>query len=281
MAGIERLAAALFREQRKRASNPVLQEILDSFIIDEERHAQVAERLAQHYDVRHYRDYHTNPHLLRFAPHFIAAIEHVSAEVANVYVTTGEILLDVALLRSLDDFVDDAMSHRAMELINRDESRHIAIDFHMLEYYCSDRHSRDRGRGRRQTLFARGKQLKTFATMLYHSGPFLRDVFFRPMDMCDPSGKRMFEAFKRVQLVAAKPAVAKLPITRFFRVVQVLFSHPVAGRIVGRLLARLIGIDPRVLPELYNDADKQRAQRMSFDELAQEILDLKYAATPS
>ena len=56
---------------------------------------------------------------------------------ANAYITAGELILDVALLRSLDDYVADEMSHRAMYLINRDESRHIAIDYRMVEYYAS------------------------------------------------------------------------------------------------------------------------------------------------
>ena len=60
-------------------------------------------------------------------------MRHLSPEVANVYITTGELILDVALLRSLDDYVADETTHAAMERINRDESRHIAVDFHMFE----------------------------------------------------------------------------------------------------------------------------------------------------
>ena len=136
MAGIERLAAALFAEQRRRVEDPRLKEIFATFIVDEERHAQVAERLAAFYDVHHYRTYRMNDNLVRFRPYFIDAIRYLSAEIANAYITSGEILLDVALLRSLNDFVDDDMSHQAMDRINRDESRHIAVDFHMVEQYC-------------------------------------------------------------------------------------------------------------------------------------------------
>jgi hypothetical protein len=56
MAGIERMAGALFAEQRRRVDDPVLKEIFTTFVVDEERHAQVAERLANFYDVHHYRD---------------------------------------------------------------------------------------------------------------------------------------------------------------------------------------------------------------------------------
>jgi len=51
---------------------------------------------------------------VHFRPHFLAAIEFLPPEIANGYVTAGELLLDVALLRSLNDYVDDAMSHQAM-----------------------------------------------------------------------------------------------------------------------------------------------------------------------
>ena len=42
------------------------------------------------------------------------------------------------MLRSLNDYVNDEMSDQAMKRINRDESRHIAIDYHMAEHYASD-----------------------------------------------------------------------------------------------------------------------------------------------
>src|SRR5262245_40581490 len=127
MAEIEKLAGALFREERMKTGSATLARIFATFERDETRHSEVAARLARHYDVHRYKEYEANPHLLRFAPRFVEAIRHLSAEIANVYITTGELLLDIALLRSLDDYVDDAMCKQAMELINRDESRHIAV----------------------------------------------------------------------------------------------------------------------------------------------------------
>src|SRR5690348_6529568 len=63
MAGIERLAGALFAEQARRAKDPALRSIFHTFVADEERHARVAERLARHYDVRKLRRYAVDPHL--------------------------------------------------------------------------------------------------------------------------------------------------------------------------------------------------------------------------
>ena len=55
---------------------------------------------------------------------------YLSDDVANVKITVGELILDIALLRSINDHVPTtAMSDQAMRLVNRDESRHIAIDY--------------------------------------------------------------------------------------------------------------------------------------------------------
>jgi hypothetical protein len=236
----------------------------------------VAERLAHFYDVHRYRSYPMNEHLGRFAPYFVDAIRHVSADIANAYITTGEILLDVALLRSLDDFVNDEMSHAAMHLIDRDESRHIAVDFHMVEYYCSAAYREWLARQPPRPLRQRALGAWTFVNMLWRSGPFLRDVFFAPLDLTDPEGKRVHEAFKRIQLIARRDDVATRPFTRFVRGLQVLFNNPVVGRVLGKIIARVVGIDPRFLVELYDEGERRRANRMSLQEIADEVLALKH-----
>ena len=102
MSGIELLAGALFELQRDNARDPTLRAIFESFVVDEERHSRVALLLAKHYDVHRYQRYELNPHLVRFRKHFVEAVRHVAPDVANAYITTGELLLDIALLRSLD-----------------------------------------------------------------------------------------------------------------------------------------------------------------------------------
>ena len=274
MAGIERLAGALFAEQRRKVDNPTLKKIFSTFVADEERHAQVAQHLADHYNVNRFRRYRQSTSLKKFRPHFLAAIRGFSPEIANVYITVGELLLDIALLRSLDDYVDDEMSKQAMVLINQDESRHIAIDFYMIEYYCS-------GKGDAVAV-ASSKRLKQrlgswydFLAMLYYAKPFAVDVFMNPMDVTDPSGRRMLEAFKRAQLISRKTEVAKRPFTRYFRLLQWVFNHEHLGRPLGGVAARMAGLDPRVMRRLYNDREEERVQSMSLAELAQEALAIK------
>jgi len=277
MAGIERLAAALFEEQRRLVEDPTLKKIFSTFVVDEHRHASAAERLAAHYDVHRYRAYEMNPHLVRFTPHFVNAIRFLSAEIANTYITCGELILDVALLRSLNDFVNDGMSEQAMNLINRDESRHIAIDFHMAEYYASEAYARRCASAPARPLRERVKAWWAFANVLYHAAPFFKHVFFEPMDLTDPTGRRLREAFKRMQLLGTKPGLDQRPFVRFLQLLQDGYNHPVVRAFLGRLIVRIIGVEPRVLEILYTEREAHRAHAMSFDEMAEEALLAKYA----
>ncbi len=278
MAAIERLAKSLFEEQRRRTDDPTLKKIFSTFVVDEERHAVAAERLAAHYDVHHYQRYEINAALTRFAPHFVNAVRHFSAEVANIYITTGELLLDVALLRSIDDYVDDDMSHQVMHLINRDESRHIAIDYHMVEYYSSPAYQDWLKTQPRRSLASQARAWGAFGQVLWLAGPFIRGVFIEPMALVDPSGVRLREAFKRAQLLGAKPDVAKRPFTRFVNSLRVLYNNvPGVEPVFGRALSRLAGIPQDFMKDLHTAEEAERAARMTYDELAEEALGAKYA----
>jgi hypothetical protein len=277
MAGIERLAGAMFEEQRRKVEDPVLEQIFASLERDEIRHAHAAQMLADFYDVHHYTHYQMNPALVRFTPHFIKLIRHLSPDIANAYVTSGELILDVALLRSLDDYVGDAMSAEAMERINRDESRHIAVDFHMVEYYCSAAYQdllRDQPK---RPLRERMRAYRALGMVLWNAKPFFRDVFFTPLDITDPSGRRTREAFKRIQLLSRKPDVRARPFMRFMTGAHDVYLHPVGRFVAGRLLERLLGVDPRALDILFTEEDARRAWSMSFDDLATDALGAKFA----
>lgn len=277
MAAIERLAGALFVEQGRRTEDPVLKSIFESFVVDEVRHSHVAQMLADHYDVNKYRIYQVNPHLRRFAPHFVYALRFLSAEFATIYITTGELILDVALLRSLNDYVNDEMCQRVMDLVNRDESRHIAIDFRMVEYYASEEWEQILKTQPPRPLPEQIRAWIAFAAVIRHARPFFREVFFEPMSRTDPSGTRIKEAFKRIQLLGTRPRVAARPFTRWLLAMQRMHNHPVMGPIFGRFVIRLMGINPEVIEQLYSPEEYRRAQTMSMDEMAAEALNLKFA----
>jgi len=278
MAGIERLAKALFAEQQTRTSDPVLQKIFATFVVDEERHAVAAERLAAHYNVHSYRTYSLNESLVKFQPHFLAALKNFSSEVANAYILAGELILDVALLRSINDHVDDAMSHEAMRLINRDESRHIAIDYHMAEYYASDAYQEWLDAQPGKSLSEQGRTATSVVKMLYFAKPFFRDVFQEPMTVVDPDGVRMREAFKRIHLVSRKPGVKRRPFARFLLAMQDAYNRPLLRKVAGPLISRVAGAPGELLMKLYDDDELARAGRMSFDEMAEEALGAKEAS---
>ncbi|MGZ3452630.1 MAG: hypothetical protein ACXWUG_27375 [Polyangiales bacterium] len=275
MAQIERLAGALFREQERKVDDPTLKKIFRTFVVDEERHAQSAERLAKFYDVHHYQKYETNPHLAAFFPRFLETIRYMPPDIANVYITAGELILDVALLRSINDHVSDDMSQRAMDLINRDESRHIAIDYHMVEYYASPEYEKELENQPKLPVAERLRSTASFAQMLWFAGPFIRDVFFRPMEIVDPSGKRMREAFKRIQLLGAKPNVRKRPFSKVMLGLQDLYRIGPIRAVLGPVLERAVGVQGSVLVRLTTDSEEARARAMSFDDLAQEALNAK------
>jgi hypothetical protein len=276
MAGIERLAGALFEQQRKNTKDEVLREIFTTFVKDEVRHAHAAQMLADYYDVHKYRLYQPNAALMRFTPHFINAIRFLPPEIANTYITSGELILDVALLRSISDHVKDGMSDQAMELINRDESRHIAMDFHMVEYYATQEYREQQAKRPKLPLPRRFAAAWAFANVLYHGAPFFRDVFFEPMRRVDPSGKRMRQAFKRIQLIGTKNELKGHPFTRFMTGLQGVYNDHLVARVVfGRIIRRILGVDESLISRLYSDDDVKRTQAMSFDEMAQDALGLK------
>src|SRR5690606_2242452 len=112
--------------------------------------------------------------------------------------------------------------------------------------------------------------------MMYSAGLFLRDVFFAPMELTDPTRRRMIEAFKRLQLLGRREDVQRRPFTRLLRSLQVTFNHPASGPVLGPAIARIVGVDPRVLVELYTKVDERCVRQMTLQQLADEILSLKH-----
>lgn len=276
MSQIERLAGALFVEQERRAKDPTLKEIFATFVVDEMRHAHAAQMLADHYDVHHYKVYRTSDSLAHFFPSFVDAIRHLSDDVANAYITSGELVLDIALLRSINDFVNDPLSAQAMELINRDESRHIAIDYYMVGYYASPEYREKRKQEvPKRTLAEQAAGARAFASMTRWGRPFFRDVFFAPMQRVDPTGKRLREAFKRMQILGSKPGVGDLPLARFWNKMMDLYNHPRTGPRAKDVIASIVGAEPEFMERLTTDEELARAHRLSFEELAEEALEVK------
>ena len=122
---------------------------------------------------------------------------------------------------------------------------------------------------------ARG--MRALMTMMWHARPFLKEVFVAPMDRTDPSGRRIREAYKRIQLVLRKQTVSRTPFSRFMIFMQDLYNRPVIGKVFGRVLLRALGAEDRAARILFTPEELARTRRMSFDELAEEALAVKYS----
>jgi hypothetical protein len=119
--------------------------------------------------------------------------------------------------------------------------------------------------------------MRALGTMMWHAKPFLQQVFLAPMDRTDPSGRRIQEAFKRIQLVLRKPTVARTNFSRLMIKMQELYNHPILGKLLGRVFLRVLGAEDRAARILFTQDELRRTRDMSFDELAEEALALKYS----
>ncbi len=62
------------------------------------------------------------------------------------------------------------------------------------------------------------------------------------------------------------------------KLLQNLFNDPLVNAIAGPVLARMLGVDPRVIRTLYTEEEKRRADAMSIPEMAEEALMAKFQA---
>ncbi len=85
------------------------------------------------------------------------------------------------------------------------------------------------------------------------------------------------EAFKRMQLLGAKPSVASQPFIRFQATLQTLYLHPVFHALFGRGIERVLGVDGSFIEKLYTEEEWRRASQASMDTLAEEALAAKLA----
>jgi len=238
MSYIERLAGALFLSLARRQTDPQLAAIFRTFHADELRHSRAAARLADYFDVHHYRVYTPNLQMLRFIPYFVGAIESLHPAFATSFILGGELILDLALLRGLNAYVDDPLSRAVVERINQDESRHLAMDMHLTELLAR---SDGGAAGGANPWLGRD-----WWGVLVWGSPFFSEVFFRPMQVFDPSQDQMREVIRRFRRFYDRAALAGNPAVAQFRSV-VAFLETTAGALLGDALERAIrftsGID--------------------------------------
>jgi hypothetical protein len=238
MSYIERLAGALFLSLSERVDDPRLAAIFRSFHQDEIRHSHAAARLADYFDRHHYRIYTPNIPMLRFIPYFVGAIDGLNPAFATSFILGGELILDMALLRGLNRYVDDPLSRAVVEKINQDESRHLAVDLYMTEYFA--RIGRGGGAGDNPWVD------RNFWGVLTWGPGFFAEVFFRPMQILDPAQEQMRAVMARLRRFYDRPALAENPAVAEFKGVVAFFESAIGATIGGAVeesIRRLFGID--------------------------------------
>lgn len=228
MSYIERLAGALFLALAKRVDDPTLAAIFETFHADELRHSHAAARLADYFDVHHYRVYTPNLPMLRFIPAFMNLIESLGPAYATNLILGGELILDIALLRGLNAYVDDPLSRAVVEKINQDESRHIAMDMHMTEYFAA------RAGGDAPSPWL---DRNWWGVLTWGPG-FFAEVFFRPMQRLDPSQAQMRDVMRRIRRFYDRASVAANPAVQEFHG-MVAFLETWAGSLLGTTVTEL------------------------------------------
>ena len=236
MAYIERIAGALFLSLARRLDDPTLAAIFESFHTDELRHSHAAARLADYFDVHHYRVYTPNVPMLRFIPAFTGTIDRLDPAYATSFILGGELILDVALLRGLNAWLDDPLSRAVIERVNQDESRHLAMDMHMMEHFA---------RVDAAPASSPWLSLDWWGVVVW-GGPFFGEVFFRPMQLLDPSQAQMREVMTRFRRFYDRAAVAANPAVQQWQAIVGFFESTVGGGVGAVLedaIRRAFGVD--------------------------------------
>lgn len=130
---IENVGARGFAAMAKKAPNPTLAEIYRYFHAEEQRHANAELALMQRWGMLADGEIPEPNVNIRLAIDWLDRFgDDMPLSVLGTVIPMLEVALDGALLKFLLDEVEDPVCHQVFEKINNDESRHIAVDFEVL-----------------------------------------------------------------------------------------------------------------------------------------------------
>src|ERR1700742_83327 len=130
---IENTGARGFAALAKKAPTPTLAEIYRYFHAEEQRHANAEMALMKRWGMLDDGELPEPNVNIRLAIEWLDTYsDSMALSVVGAVVPMLEVALDGALLKFLLDTVEDAVCHQGFEKINNDESRHIAVDFEVL-----------------------------------------------------------------------------------------------------------------------------------------------------
>lgn len=131
---IENIGARGFAALAKKAPDPTLAEIYRYFHAEEQKHANAELALMRRWGMLE-EDEIPEPNInVRLAIEWLDKYsDGLSLTVLGTVIPLLEVALDGALLKFLLEEVQDPVCHQAFRHINSDESRHLAVDFHVLD----------------------------------------------------------------------------------------------------------------------------------------------------
>jgi hypothetical protein len=118
----------------KKAPTPEIAEIYRYFHAEEQRHANAELALLHRWGMLDGEEIPEPSINIRLAIEWLDKYaDDMSLSVLGTVIPMLEVALDGALLKFLLEEVDDPVCHEVFEKINNDESRHIAVDFEVLD----------------------------------------------------------------------------------------------------------------------------------------------------
>ncbi len=131
---IENIGARGFAALAKKAPTPTLAEIYRYFHAEEQRHANAELALMKRWGMLDDGELPEPNVNIRLAIDWLDTYsDGMPLSVLGTVIPMLEVALDGALLKFLLDSVEDPVCHQVFEKINNDESRHIAVDFEVLD----------------------------------------------------------------------------------------------------------------------------------------------------
>ena len=148
---IENIGARGFAALAKKAPTPTIAEIYRYFHAEEQRHANAELALMKRWGMLDDGEMPEPNVNIRLAIDWLDRYaDDMSLSLLGTVIPMLEVALDGALLKFLLDEVHDPVCHQVFEKINNDESRHLAVDFEVLDMIGNAKARRLLDRLRRQ-----------------------------------------------------------------------------------------------------------------------------------
>ncbi len=208
-AGVERLGAYAFQVNEKNSTQPTVRALFEIIANDEFRHADAETLLAKRLGV----EWTDLPWLLRYSFKILSrdlrklkgARGRIFHEIVGTQIILFELGLDSLWSPTVREMLDEPFQNEIIRLIDRDESRHLAMDYWLLEH---------KGSGNDRTSLSIPRMLANLPLRLSSAGlaaaAFL--TFFWSVRNLRIPPERFDDYWKRVQEIVEKsPHARKFP----------------------------------------------------------------------